>query len=688
MKDHPQNSRRDLETARLQWQDGEPVSTDFDDVYFSRANGLEESRHVFIAGNNLDARWRQLAPGSRFTLMETGFGTGLNFLCASQLWLATAPADAVLHYVSVEKFPLAVEDLARALQPWRALDNLSAQLIAAYPPPVAGFHRRWLFDDRVCLTLIFDDALTGLEALCASDRPGFDKLNPVADAWFLDGFAPGKNPDLWSSDLFVPISRLSRTGTTAGTFTVARVVRDGLQQAGFSISKKAGFGHKRDMLVATKTTTPAPPSPVRHSHAEPPWHLNTRASSLPRHAVVIGAGIAGCATAHALARRGWQVTLVDRHPQPGAEASGNPQGILYPKLSLEDLALSLYARTALCHARAWYCPIFAQGELGSSCGVLVLPENAKDRERMPLIAERYGNAPELVRLLTGKELAQTAGIPLAAEQGLLFPGLGWIRPAQVCQHLAAGIAYCRAEVQSLHFEQTPGQESGGHWLLQDKQGNTLIESPVVILAAGHSARQFSQTAHLLLRQIRGQITALPATDASANLKTVICGIGYLAPAADGMHTLGATYGVDDADTALRVSDHEENWHNLERTDGALPGLFPVPWDIDQLSGRAAVRCTTPDYLPLAGPAPRLENFVETYAPLRRNAKADIGDTGDYWPGLWLNCGHGSRGFTYAPLAAEIIASTLCGEPAPIPRELLKAVHPARFIVRDLKRNRR
>jgi len=168
---------------------------------------------------------------------------------------------------------------------------------------------------------------------------------------------------------------------------------------------------------------------------------------------------------------------------------------------------------------------------------------------------------------------------------------------------------------------------------------------------------------------------------------VICGAGYLAPAHAGQHTLGATYDLDDTDTGVRLEDHRRNLATLGATDTALGDLFNTDHAIQSMNGRAALRCTTPDYLPIAGPAPDLANFVQCYADLRRNARADIPQPGPCWPGLWLNCGHGSRGFTYAPLAAELIASQICGEPLPLARQLVMALHPARFIIRDLKRSR-
>lgn len=682
-----------LTTASIHWHEGQPHSTLFGDVYYSRYNGYAESNHVFIDGNDLRTRWSTLPPLSVFTIMETGFGSGLNFLVAVALWLEISPPGSYLNFVSVEKFPMRREDIQQALSAWPQLAALIQPLLDHYPAPVPGFHRLWLFDNKVCLTLIFDDGVSGLESLTGSDHPLFAQHNHcLADAWFLDGFAPTKNPDLWCQPLFDLMARLSKPGATASTFTVIKLVREGLKQAGFTIKKTTGHGCKWNMLRARFNAPEKPAGAIRvdrtHNYKHrrnaafaPPWYL------VPVHrgekrALVIGGGIAGCSSAAALIKRGWQVTIIERHPQLAAEASGNPQGILYPKLSVEDLALSVYARHALCHAIHYYQPLWQQQGIGEQCGVLVLPESDRDREHFPLIAERYEQATELVTALHSDQLGDVAGVSLDNALGLFFPRLGWVVPPAVCAALAAGCEVIQAEATRLHFDAVRQQ-----WQVFDSEDSMVGTAPVVILASGHGVTLFEQTAHLPVRQIRGQISAVVANSASTSLQTVICGAGYLAPARNGLHTLGATYDLDDVDIAVRGEDHQRNLATLSATDTALGRLFDDEDSRSSITGRAGLRCTTPDYLPIAGPAPDLAHFVDCYSDLRRNARADIARQGPCWSGLWLNCGHGSRGFTYAPLAAELIASQISGDPLPLPRQLATALHPARFIIRDLKRNR-
>lgn len=221
--------------AALIWRNGQPYSTAFDDVYFSSDDGLLETEYVFIQGNALISRWQSLADSS-FTILETGFGTGLNFLCACKAWLEHAPANALLHFISVEKYPLRYADMQKALQHWQTLRPIASELLTQYET-LLNTGTTTLFNNRIRLQVLFGDATE-----CLS------KINTKADAWFLDGFAPSKNPQMWQPALFEQMARLSHSETTFATFTSAGVVRRGLAAAGFKVNKQPGFGKKREMI--------------------------------------------------------------------------------------------------------------------------------------------------------------------------------------------------------------------------------------------------------------------------------------------------------------------------------------------------------------------------------------------------------------------------------------------------------
>ncbi|SDK30131.1 bifunctional tRNA (5-methylaminomethyl-2-thiouridine)(34)-methyltransferase MnmD/FAD-dependent 5-carboxymethylaminomethyl-2-thiouridine(34) oxidoreductase MnmC [Microbulbifer yueqingensis] len=657
--------------AEIVWRDdGQPLSQAFDDVYFSSASGLEESRYVFLQQNRLAERWRELPPGARFAIGETGFGTGLNFLAAWQLWDQTAPADARLHFISVEKYPLRSRDLSRALSLWPELAPFSEQLLAAYPPLLASGVHRLLFG-RVSLTLVIGEASGALQSLRLEDSA----RDRQVDAWFLDGFAPAKNPAMWSSDLFQEIATLSRPGASFATFTCAGLVKRGLQGVGFDIEKAPGFGHKREMLRGQLSA--APEAPTRFAYSTTPWHLPGRPGRVVRRVAVIGAGISGASVARALAQRGLQVSVFERGPHAGAGASGNDQGILYAKLSPKPGPNGDFNLHALLFALRYYrefCP-----EAFHACGMLQLAQDEKEAALQAQVAERlrHQDAGALARPVDAREASELAGLPLDFG-GLYFPGSGWLEPRRVCESLLRHDRiqlYCDSGVDALE-----GGEDG--WQLRVGTTNHSVDAVVVCSATGMA--QFGETAALPLNPIRGQVSRAAAGEHSRRLAKVLCGEGYLTPAADDWHSFGATFKLRETATETRETEHREN---LEMLEAMLPRVARE-FAPQHLGGRAAVRAATPDYLPLAGPVPDWEALEESYAGLRRNRKQLIPRTTPYHPGLFVLGGLGSRGFTYAPLAAEAVTAWVTAEPMPLDSGLVRALHPARFAIRALGRNRR
>ena len=674
-----------IDHAQLQWdEDGQPLSSVFGDVYFSRANGLEETRHVFLQHNQLAERWQQLQAGEHFTIAETGFGSGLNFLAAWQLWLTAAPASAQLHFVSVEKFPLTKMDLQRALALWPELSEFTAQLIDAYPIFVGtGFHRLNFMDGRVKLTLIIEDAAKGFSQLLATPQPVFASQCAKIDAWFLDGFAPSKNPQMWSDELFTAIRQLSHVGTTAATFSAAAIVKQGLKLAGFSIQKVPGFGRKREMVKACMEQEPVidqqdslqarsySPYPV-------PWTINA-AAAIPeeKHAIIIGGGLAGCTSARALAERGWKITLIESHSALAQEASGNPQGVLYAKLSPKNEAQAEFNLHALQFAQQFYRSRW--NAIGEQCGVLQLAHCDSEQQLHELLRDKFSAADELVQFVDATRASDIAGVK-CSHAALYFPQAGWINPRRLCETLTDHpairvITHCAA---------VELERCGDNWQINN---NPELRAPVVIIANATDAKAFALTQHLPIKSIRGQITYLPKTAPSSALKTLICSEGYIGPAVNGQHCTGATFNLKEESRELRIEDHRTNLENLR---APLPELFNE-WegmDLENLQGRVAFRCTLPDYLPLVGTVPNEQEMLDDFAPLRKNARAVIHKTGTYHQGLFINIGHGSRGLAYTPLCAELLAAQINQEVLPLPRELANALNPARFLIRDIIKNKR
>jgi len=682
-------------TADILWDDNQqPLSRQFDDVYFSKTNGLEESRFVFIGKNALLTRWQQPLPQEQFTIGETGFGTGLNFLAAWALWDTLQPKTingqhATLHFISVEKYPLSSSDLQRALSLWPELNTFSQALVGSYPPqPASGVHRLMFAGGRVVLTLIFDDATAGFSQLLAQNiqrkhnHPSLQLgiQRNVIDAWFLDGFAPAKNPEMWTPELFETMAQLSHQDTTFSTFTAAGSVKRGLLAANFRVEKVPGFGKKREMLSGRFTAEL--PIKIGETPQGLFWHcLPTREMKKSKTAIVIGGGLAGCHAAFALSRRGIQVTLLERHTQLANEASGNRQGVLYTRLSPHNDSLSQFNLSAQLFASRFYHQQFSSFKkslfqtCGAACGVLHLALKEKQHDYFQRLAARF--EAKFCVWLDQKAASDHAGVPLKAP-GLLLPDAGWLMPARVCEHLVSG-----ANIQVLTGWQAGEIESNGPtWSVSNTAKSVTLNADIVVIANAQSASQFEQTAHLPLRLIRGQVSHLPIPPTLQSLRTVLCGEGYVAPAIEDTLCVGASFNLGDTDPNLNTRDQLSNIDNLKQMI-ALEALA----GIDHLAGRVGFRTTTPDYFPMVGPAPKASEFCRDFEPLRFKANASIDLPGPCHHGLFTLLGLGSRGIAYAPLAAEVLASLVCGEPLPLAQSLYQHLHPGRFLIRDLMRNK-
>ncbi|UQS13019.1 bifunctional tRNA (5-methylaminomethyl-2-thiouridine)(34)-methyltransferase MnmD/FAD-dependent 5-carboxymethylaminomethyl-2-thiouridine(34) oxidoreductase MnmC [Pseudomonas sp. HS6] len=652
--------------AQLDWDDqGRPRSRVFDDVYFSDQSGLDETRYVFLEQNRLAERFAALPAGGRLVIGETGFGTGLNFLCAWQLFEQHAVAGARLHFVSVEKFPLSPVDLQRALALWPDLKPLSDQLLKHYVAIHQGFQRIVLDNGRVTLTLLIGDALEQLP-----------QLDGQIDAWFLDGFAPAKNPEMWTAELFAELARLAAPGSTISTFTSTGWVRRLLNAAGFKMKRTPGIGHKWEILRGEFLGWPEDdPLPA----ADKPWFARPAPLTGERRALVIGAGLAGCATAASLAARGWQVSLLERHAAVALEASGNPQGVLYLKLSAHGTALSQLIVSGFGYTRR-LLETLQRGTDWDDCGVLQLAFNEKEGERQAQLAAAFPE--DLLQWLDQPEAQARAGIGLA-HGGLYFPEGGWVHPPALCQAQSTqpGITLLS------HQEAVELRKVDGQWQAFD--GERLIaEAPVVVLAGAAEIKRFPQSADLPLKRIRGQITRLAQTEHSQALATVVCAEGYVAPARLGEHTLGASFDFNNDDLTPTTAEHLGNLAMLEEISSDLVSRLRIDGqDPDNLQGRAAFRCTSPDYLPIVGPLADRETFGHAYAALGKDAR-QVPDIACPWlDGLYVNSGHGSRGLITAPLSGELLAAWLDKEPLPLPRSVAEACHPNRFALRRLIRGR-
>ncbi|MDN8599345.1 bifunctional tRNA (5-methylaminomethyl-2-thiouridine)(34)-methyltransferase MnmD/FAD-dependent 5-carboxymethylaminomethyl-2-thiouridine(34) oxidoreductase MnmC [Citrobacter sp. S2-9] len=654
-----------IQPANLEFNaEGTPVSRDFDDVYFSNDNGLEETRYVFLGGNHLAERFpthsRQL-----FVVAESGFGTGLNFLT---LWQAFAAFRAShpqatlerLHFISFEKYPLSHPDLVQAHQHWPELAPWAEQLQAQWPLPLAGCHRLFLDEGRVTLDLWFGDIneLTGQLD---------ETLNQKVDAWFLDGFAPAKNPDMWTQNLFNAMARLARPDGTLATFTSAGFVRRGLQDAGFTMQKCKGFGRKREMLCGVMEQTLAQPSAA-------PWFL--RRGTEKREAAIIGGGVASALLSLALLRRGWQVTLYCADKQPAQGASGNRQGALYPLLSKHDAAINHFFPAAFTFARRLYdaLPVeFAH----DWCGVTQLGWDEKSEQKIEQMLSQLLPG-EFAQAVDATQIEQTIGLPVNCG-GITWPHGGWLCPAELTAAVLA-----QAEKQGLRtryqhsLTSLSAQEAG--WQLTFADG-TQADHQVAVLANGHQINRFDQTQPLPVYSVGGQVSHIPSTSALSALRQVLCYDGYLTPQnpANQHHCIGASYHRGSEETYYREDDQQQNRQRL--IDCFPHAEWAKEVDVSGKEARCGVRCATRDHLPMVGNVPDYDATLTQYADLAEH-KADA-ESAPVYTDLFMLGALGSRGLCSAPLCAEILAAQMSEEPIPMDAGTLAALNPNRLWVRKL-----
>lgn len=654
--------------AIIDWKQPRARSTRFDEDYFNSDTGPTEARQVFVDGNRLGPRFAALTQ-PHFSIAETGFGSGLNFLVTRALWLQQAPHNARLNYIALEKYPLTLQDLDRCLGHWPEFASAATQLTAQYPPLLEGFHRLEFDKGRISLTLIFADATQGLA-----------EFEGPVDAWFLDGFSPAINPDLWSEALLQQVARLSHSGTTLAAAHTESCVRQGLATAGFDISQAAGFDRSGRMLSGIHSGHLAPDNPpVRTSIS--PWFDRPKPRPRPESVLILGAGLAGCCAAYALARRGIPVRVLERSGQAASSGSGNRQGALYAKLPVRPTKQGLLHSTGLDYSRHLLQQLSAEGLLPAhswqACGLLQLAQSDKEAKRQGQLLDAGAYPTTLVYGVSAAEASSLAGSD-TPHSGLFFPTAGWVSPVDLCQALLQHPLISletEVTVEALEY-----QQDAQRWQALCDSGERYLAAAVIVATAG-AAKALPPLAQLPLKSIRGQVSEAPAPATEPALRTVVCGDGYIPPAMNGTYCFGATFDLHDSDTGIRDQDHQSNLATLSKTLPALGAALAQ----QPLQGRVAFRCSTPDYLPIVGPAPDAERFTEDYARLRQDRKWRFDTEPSHCPGLYVSVGHGSKGLLTCPIGGELLASLICNEPLPLGRTLTEALSPARFIIKNLIR---
>ena len=609
---------------------------------------------AFIESSRLASRW----PGrERFVVLESGFGSGRRFLATWAAWRADPQRSATLVYLVIEAQPPSHADLSAApFDP--GTRELADALLAAWPPLTPNLHRLSFDDGQVQLLIVVADLPRGLREVVAR-----------VDAFFLGGFDTDTDPGVWDTHACKALGRLAAPGATLVAACNALALAARLAAAGFVTPPTAAAAGPRHLTLATF----APPFEPRRA---PTRGAMASASSVPRHALIVGAGLAGCAAAWALAEQGWCCTVLERHAAIATEGSGNPAGLFHGIVNAQDGRHARFNRAAAIEARGVVQrAIERHGVRGSTNGVLRL-ESTLVHVAMLAQLQRLGLPPGYVQALDANAASGLAGIPLS-HPAWFYPGGGWVHPVGLARAFIerAGV---RASVRTSVDVQALVRTATG-WSLQDSRGGMIAQAEVVVLAnAGDAIRLLGDAAPPMAR-MRGQLSVLPVTafDLRQQPQLPIAGSGYLLPPINGEVIFGATAQRDDGDASVRPADHAINLAQLER-------LIGLPLDVDPqaLQGRTAWRWFTADRLPVIGAVPDPHGTASGPRAGRQDQPRFV----PRLPGLFTFTGLGSRGITWSALGAQVLASSISGAPAPLEASLLDAVDPARFVARRVRRS--
>lgn len=647
-----------------------PISEQFDDIYFSTQDGLSESYYVFQEGNQLWQKW-QTHPYAHFVIAETGFGTGLNFMAVADKFRQFRAANpnatlTRLYFISFEKYPLTALQLTTIHQSYPQFADFSQQLTACWQPRQVGCER-YHFDD-IILDLWFGEMADNLCQLG-------DYHQQQIDCWFLDGFSPDKNPDMWNEHLYQQMFRLTRNGGSFATFTAASQVRRGLQAVGFEVKKRKGFGKKREMLYGEKPLD-SPQIPLVFPHF---FQINQSESD---DVAIIGGGVASLFAAWSLLLKGKKVTLYCQDSETAQNASGNLQGAIYPQLSDDDERNIRFYIHSFDYALQRLKALAQHVEFEYAFnGVGLYAYNEKNTQKLhKLIAQDQGG---LIQWLDATQFSETIGLRVPHGGGFIAQG-GWLSPQQLVRH---GFHYLKTLGLRLELNHQVEQLTYNAPYWQWQHNGQTVQHHTVVIANGHRLKQFSQAEGIPLYPVRGQVSHIPTTDTLSNLNCVLCYDGYLTPkSANSRHCVGASHIRDNQEVHFSLEEHQQNFAKLSQNLTACEWLNEL--DFSENQGKVGIRSAFRDRMPMVGAMPNFAEQTGQYQNLYNQIRRkETIEPAQCFPNLYLIAGLGSRGLTTAPLLGELVASLICREPLPISEEIWQVITTNRSWIRNWVRGR-
>ena len=665
-----------MQFLNLNWRDGQPYNDIYDDIYYSSDKdeciaGEKEFKHVFFNNNGLPERWSNR---DRFIIAELGFGSGLNCILTIREWLNQHQDNGrnkCLHYIAIEKHPLSADSIKAIISRYPELDRYCDEIISSYPPAIAGSHSRHLFDNRVVVHYKFMDAFQALR-----------KEDYKVDAWYLDGFSPAKNADMWTLPLFEKIAQNSHPGTTCSTYTSAGFVKRHLQNAGFEVTKVSGFGRKREMLTARfeycKSEHGKPehckPKPLRFT--DKPWFAPpSKVINSSREATVIGAGIAGLSMAYSLIKRGWKVTVIDQHSEVAAATSSNPAAIVYPRLSVDNDVDTQFYTEAYCYALSVLKKLQAEHEkrFWFDDGLLQFV----DEKKIFQIINKFQFNEDFIAIAEIDKLAEPIQQAIKKTHQLCveYKTAGVVIPKILCDILVEEcgkqLTIRQHEVRRLTYTNTVWQ-----CLSEDA---VINETETLVVANGIQVNNLGIDINFPVDTVRGQVAVLKAEKGTDEFEQAISTSVYLTPVIDHKHYLGASYARNNNCLTPIEADNKSLLNDF---NALFPSVFSERSVLDSWVG---LRATSKDRVPVVGAVPDMAYFNNQYADINSGKQNKVYSAARHLKGLYVSAAHGSRGFTSSFLCAELIASQIEGEPAPISKMLVDYLNPSRFTVNDLKR---
>lgn len=623
-----------------------PFNSEFNDTYWHASLPLTQSKQVFAKQAFEHFKAKQTKSIRPFIIAELGFGLGLNFINTASLFKGEN-----IHYIGFEKAAKTADELEQIYANFK----LSKEQQSIKDELIAALKNARLFDGGF---FRFEIAKIKLDLIIGEASWGLSQSEFRADFWYLDGFAPAKNPELWSEQILNEVARLSKLKAKASTYSAASSVQRGLKQAGFEIKKLKGVGKRERILVSLKNK---PSLKANEQIYFSPSYLQSPTKT-PQTALVIGGGIAGIASALKLKELGLEVQIIEKAPELASNGSGNAIGELEPLITKKGVLLGEFSQAASQMALSFYT------------------KHLPDEIFKPHAAYSYAYDEKLLNRYKDLEGFE------ADKKRVLIKNAACLCPKKACLYLAKGLK------TRLECELVGLKKDKDLWVarvLQNGKPQSLSADIVVLAMGSHSQRLFgkawgSEAAFLNLDEslaissVRGQSTLIK--DEPNLLKSEVekdathSARGYLTASFDGCRVLGASFDRADYEAGLRVADDELNIKNTKEFLANAPAI---------MGGHAGFRAYSGDRFAIIGELHNEKAYKQDYKGIFWGKKSST--MPKYLNGLFINTAHGARGLASAILGAEIIADLIACRPLCVNKNIFAALHPARFLIRKLKK---